>query len=145
MNKSENPQNCKEKFECVPTCIFLGKGSMYFINLEILIHLNISATEDVPMSHKNGAFQFSRIHMMARRLEIPPPKGFASCPSSVLPSQKNRHVKKAPRFGSLIDSSWRGRGWRWGDRGALIKTRPNYVRAVVNISTQASFAQPDEN
>ena len=65
---------------------------MYFINLEILVHLNISATEDVPMSHKNGAFQFSRIHMMARRLEIPPPKGFASCPSSVLPSQK--HARK---------------------------------------------------
>ena len=26
-----------------------------------------------------------------------------------------------------------------------MKTRPNYVRAVVNIGTQASFAQPDEN
>lgn len=61
---------------------------MYFINLEILVHLNISATEDVPMSHKNGAFQFSRIHMMARRLEIPPPKVLPLVPPVYFPHRK---------------------------------------------------------
>ena len=61
---------------------------MCFINLEILIQLYISATEDVPMSHKNRAFQFPRIHMLARRLEIPHSKVSPLDPPVYLPHRR---------------------------------------------------------
>lgn len=128
----------------MPVCIFLRRGFTYFIKFEILICLNISTIPDAPISHKNRALRILRIHVMSMRLEYPRPNVSASCSGAgcfrplqcIFSHRKTCMCQKAQRFGSLIDSSN-------NSSGGLIKTRPNYVRTLVNISVQASFAQPD--
>lgn len=78
---------------------------MCFINFEILIHLSISITEDVPISHKNRAFRFPGIHIMSMRLEKPHPQVLPLAlelgifgPFNVFPSQKNTDMSKGTKI-----------------------------------------------